>query len=237
VPLQPQVKKVLLDDNTPAAVLLVLIADQLGADMLVWDPETIKMEVEELLGAPVPPGVFNKLMAAIELVTTDGFYKDLPTFIRLCNTLYNGTLNLEEFDPADAAEIAWGITEALLIWPPETQEEEPFAPKIIGYIAHALEQEGIMTPPDVLRLGAPDTALWDRVNAEFSDDPAMFNAVRDIERAKGEEIDALVKERLRYVLELLEALPLQNGTATGAVQNMLAALRRTDRDGSQLQPI
>ena len=94
-----------------------------------------------------------------------------------------------------------------------------------------------MTPPVVLRLGAPDTALWDRVNAEFSDDPAMFNAVRDIERAKGEEIDALVKERLRYVLELLEALPLQNGTAEGAVQNMLAALRRTDRESSQLQPI
>ena len=116
-------KLLLLNPDLAATGLLIIVMDRLGSDVLQWDPETISLELSQELGVELPPANFNKLMAAIELVTSDVFYTSLPDFIRLCNVLYNGTLSALAFDPADAAEIAWGITEALLIWPPEDNDD------------------------------------------------------------------------------------------------------------------
>jgi len=167
-------------------------------------------------------------MASLEIVTSDGFYRDLPTFIRLCNALYNGTLDLESFDPADAGEIAWGITEALLVWPPDPQDDEPFDSKIVAYIGHALRDEGIMRPPDVLQLGILPDDVWSQVQETFSDDPQMFAAIYDVEAAKTEEINQMVKFRLRRTLTLLDELPLQVGDAKDSIKRMLAALKQTE---------
>ena len=161
----PKLKEALQAPTTPATVLLVLAVDLLGPDVLQWDPTTVRMELEELAGVKVSAASLNKLMAAVELVGTDGFYRDLPAYIRLCNVLYNGTLDLETFDPADAGEIAWGITEALLIWPPDPQDDEPFDHKIVEYIGHALRDEGIMQPHDVLQLGILPEDVWNKVQS------------------------------------------------------------------------
>jgi len=212
-----------------------MILDRLGPEVLQWDPETITMEIEQALGVKLPPANFNKLMGAIELVTSDSFYNSLPDFIRLCNVLYNGTLSAEDFDPADAAEIAWGVTEALLIWPPDVNEQEPFDAKIIQYIDKALKDEGIMVPPDILRLGTSDSSLWKQVQHDFSDDPGMFAAIFSIEQGKTGDIDIMVKARLRLLLRQLSELDLYNGDAANAVQNMLAALQRSEQKGKQLR--
>jgi hypothetical protein len=234
--LNKQLKEVLQSEDVPATVLLVIAADLLGPDVLTWDPETISLEVEEATGDPIRPSSFNKLMAAIELVTSNGFYRDLPTFIRLCNTLYNGTLTLD-FDPADAMEIAWGVTEALLIWPPDEEDEEPFDSKIIGYIGQVLREEGIMTPPDVLRLGITTSNEGDRIQSQFADDPPMFNAVRDKERAKGEAINAEVKQRLARALQLLDTLPFAEADAEGAIRKMFQSITQQESEGSQLRSV
>jgi len=196
------------------------------------------MELEQINGDALIPLInFNKLMAAIELVTTDSFYTSLPDFIRLCNVLYNGTLDLESFDPADAVEVAWGVTEALLIWPPDPDEDQPFADKIVQYIGHALKDEGIMVPPDVLRLGVTEGEnIWDQVQGTFSDDPSMFHAIYGMEKAKTDEINQVVKARLRHLLELLDELPLATGNAKDAVKRMLAAIKQTEAQGSKMEP-
>lgn len=229
-------KECLLDPATPATVLLVLAVDQLGLEVLSWDPETISLEMADLLGTPLPAPCLDKLMTAIELETTDKFYKDLPSFIRICNTLYNGTFDPAVFDPADAVEIAWGITEALLIWPPDQNDESPFTDQIIGYIAAALDNEGIMLPPDVLRLGTRDKRMWESVQMGFSDDPAMFTAIYGVEKARTDEINSIVKTRLAQILTLLNELPLDSGSAEGAVKRMFSAIERTEEQGSAPAP-
>jgi len=176
-------------------------------------------------------------MAAIELVTTNGFYRDLPTFIRLCNVLYNGTMDLETFDPADAGEIAWGVTESLLIWPPDPQDEEPFDQKIATYIGYALKDEGIMQPPDVLQLGILPSDVWAKVQAAFSDDPQMFRMIHDVEKAKTDEINAMVKQRLAVILHTLDEIPLDTGDAKDSVRTMLGALKRTEQKSDELKPV
>jgi len=235
--LNSHVKQAMSTRETSSTVLLVLAVDLLGPEVLQWDPATIRAELEELNGSETfPLSNFNKLMAAIEIVTSDSFYTSLPDFIRLCNVLYNGTIDLESFDPADAAEIAWGITEALLIWPPEPQEERPFDDKIIQYIGYALKDEGIMVPPDVLRLGVTGGEnIWERVQGTFSDDPEMFAAIFAVEKAKTEEINQLVKDRLRRLLVTLDSLPLNTGDAKDSVKNMLAAIQKTQEEGSKLE--
>jgi hypothetical protein len=236
--LNPRMRAALSDRTTPSTALLVIAVDLLGLEILSWDPSTVRMELEEANGADQLPLInFNKLMAAIELVTTDVFYRSLPDFIRLCNVLYNGTLDLESFDPADAAEVAWGVTESLLIWPPDTDNESPFDDKIVKYIGYALKDEGIMVPPDVLRLGVTEGEnIWDQVQGTFSDDPPMFAAIYGVEKAKTDEINQLVKARLRHLLELLDSLPLNAGDAEDSVKRMLAAIRATEEQGSKLEP-
>jgi hypothetical protein len=232
----PKQREILLDPTTPATALLALAVALLDSDVLYWDPMTIRLELSEMLGAGLPQANLNKLMAAIELVTTDGFYRDLPTFIRLCNVLYNGTLIVDQFDPADAGEIAWGIVEALFIWPPDPDDDEPFARPIVEYIGHALVDEGIISPPDVLQLGVLPKGLAERVRVSFSDDPVMSRAIHDVEKAKTEEINNTVMSRLRRLLKTLAEAQL-GSDAVQAAQTMLAALQQTRRQSDELKPL
>jgi len=232
-----QIQKILQDRRTPATAQLTIVADRPGTEFLQWDPETIQMEIAENFGVTLPKSNFNKLMAAVEIVTTDRFYRSLDDFIRLCNALYNGTVNIEEFDPADAGEISWGITEALLLWPPDQADENPFDEKILGYIGQATHDEGIMMPPDVLRLGLGDVNLWDQVQAEFSDDPIMFQSIYQKEREKTDEINLMVKVRLTHLLQILDRVPLQNGESKDAIKRMLEKIQQTKKESEKLKPI
>ena len=189
-----------------ATTLLSLAAQAWEDEFLQWDPETIQMEAKELVGRDIPRTNFNKLMAAIRLVTSDAFYVSLPDFIDICNALYSGYFNPELFDPADAMEIAWGITESVIIWPPD--ETTSFNEEIIGYIAAALKAEGILKPPKILQLAklSDDIDLWQQVNQDFADDPAMFNAIYQVEEDKVQEINDTVEARLQLLLKQLKAI-------------------------------
>ena len=229
----------LLSDPTAfATTLLVMVADCFGEEFLYWDPETIRMEVDQEFSTQISDANFNKLLAAVRLVTENSFYRDLPTFIQVCNALYNGTFDPTRFDPADAGEVAWGITEAMLIWPPDSRDQEPFAPEIVQYIGHAVREEGIMQPPDVLRLGLGGEDLWNDVQAAFADDPQMFAAIHAVEKEKTEEINAMVKTRLRVLLEQLDALPIAGSEdAETSVQKMLHELQTARDEADELEPI
>jgi len=225
------------DPSSLATTLLIIAADGLDGEFLTWDPETIRRELQDTFQTELPPANFNKLMAAVQLITTDGFYQDLPDFIAICNTLYNGTFNPTTFDPADAGEIAWGITESLLIWPPDPKEENPFTDEILAYIGKAIRDEGIMIPPDVLRLGLPGGQdMWSQVQGTFSDDPAMFGAIYEVEKSKTAEINQMVKARLRALLEQLDGLQLADGDARSLAVDMLQALQQKAKASDKLRP-
>ena len=241
-----KLKDVLLDHDSTATVLMAVAMDrfptkdpQTGkrvSSITDWDPETVQMEMAGEFGVTMPPSNFNKLMGAIEVVTTDKFYRNLHDFIRLCNVLTHGILNVRTFDPADAGEVAWGITEVLLLGPPDEDDDAPFAPEIVQYIGEVLKLEGIMTPPDILRLGAYDPTAMSQIQASFSDDPKMFSAIYKVEQDKTKAVDDMVRDRLRDMLGQLRGLPLTNGNSDEAVQRMLGALQKAKQQGKQLQP-
>lgn len=220
------------DPKAFASTLLVLFVDAYGTEGFSWAPETIKAEIQDDFGVKLPSGNFDRLMAAISIITTDDFFKSAPDFVQLCNVLSGDSYNPEQWDPADAMEVAWGVTEALLIDPPE--EDEPFSDEIRAYIGAVLDREGIMTPPDVLRLGVRDKDLSRRVQTEFSDDPTMFNAIYDFEASKTQEINENVRSSLMTLANQLDALPLRDGDAKGVVIKMLQSLQRASASSSVL---
>lgn len=204
--------------------LLTLFVELYGTEGFQWDPETIRMELSDDLRVEIPPPNFDRLMTGINLVTSDNFFRSLPDFITYCNILSGDTYDPRTWDPADASEIAWGLTEGLLIQPPEDNDDEPFSEEIVAYIGQALNQEGIINPPDILRIAVRENDPSRMVAGEYSDDPEMFNSIYDFETGKTEEINQTVRANLRRLIQQLESLPLRSGNTTGAVQQMLQSL-------------
>jgi hypothetical protein len=186
-----------------------------------WHPGTILLEIRDDFGVELPPGNFARLMAGIHLVTSDAFYKSAPTFVEICNVLSGGIYDPATWDPADALECAWGITEAMLLAPPEDDDEEPFSREIRAYIGAALDEEGILNPPDVLRIAirGSEHELANQVITQFDD--ATRGTIAQTEAAKVAEINDHIRTNLRMLVGQLGALHLAHGDA-GALAGRLA---------------
>lgn len=191
------------------SVLVLMLIDEYGTEALEWHPSTLKMQIEEDVNVAIPKENFDKLMAGITLLTTNYFYADVSRFIQLCNILAGDEFDPGVFDPADAAEIAWAITEVLLLDPPE--EENPFSPEIIAYVQEVLKEEGFVTAPDVLKIGI-DTNLSAAVSTEFADDPEMFQAIHENQLSKSKEIEEMLAANIEMLKIQLNHVPLKNGS-------------------------
>lgn len=208
--------------ETFGSVLLTLFLDRFGTEALEWDPSTITMEIEEEFDVDLPQLTLDRLMVAIQILTTDKFFKSLPDFVTFCNVLDGDVYAPDTFDPADAEEVAWGITEALLISPPDDDDPEPFTDEIRAYIGATLDKEGIINAPDILRI-ALRTARVSPNMEEFSDDPMMFNAIYDLEAGKTEDINQSLRFKTQLLVAQLQALNLENGNTDEVIRMLHSA--------------
>lgn len=205
--------------ETFATVLLTLFLDRFGIEALEWDPATITLEIEEEFDVDLPALALDKLMVAIKILTSDRFHKSLPDFIAFCNVLGGEPYDPNTFDPADAEEVAWGITEGMLIAPPEDDDPEPFNNEIRAYIGGVLDAEGILNAPDVLRIALRKARVSPSLD-DYSDDPEMFSAIYDVESNKTDEINRTIRTKTKILAAQLAALKLTNGN-TQQVAKML----------------
>lgn len=203
--------------ETFASVLLTLFLDRFGTEALQWDPTTITLEIEEEFGVDLSQLSLDKLLVAIQIMTTDKFYKSLPDFISFCNVLSGDTYRPDMWDPADAEEVAWGVTEALLLYPPEDNDPEPFTDEIRSYIGAMLDREGLINPPDILRIALRQARVSPSIE-DFSDDPTMFNAVYDVEEGKRQDIEQTVRMRTKLMAAQFRALHLKTGAVDQVVK-------------------
>lgn len=230
MPITP--RDVWLDKDAFATTLFTLFIDEyvMGSkeadevDPQEWDPETIALEIEDDHNIELPQLVHDRLMTAFRLRQSDEFYKSLPDFIAYCNVLA-GTPYSPQFDPADALEIAWGLTEAMLLAPPKEDDENPFSEEITAYIGKVLDDEGIMNAPDILAIATRGEPLVN-VQEEFSDDPEMFNAIYDAEASKTKDINSAVRRSLMALMHQLNNLPMQHGK-TVQISQMFQSLERS----------
>lgn len=205
--------------ETFATVLLTMFLDRFGVEGLDWDPNTITLEIESEFECDLPQLSLDKLITAIQLLTTDRFFKNLPDFITFCNVLGGDEYQPDMWDPADAEEVAWGITEAMLIYPPDDDDPEPFTDEIRAYIGAVLDSEGLINPPDILRIALRTARVSPNIE-DFSDDPMMFNAVYDLEEGKKQDIDRSIRLKTKLLAAQLQALQLENGKVDQVVNTL-----------------
>lgn len=192
-----------------------------------WHPTVIRHELGIAYNANVSDVTVDRLLAGITVATTDLFFKDVRRFIVLANILAGDEFDPEIFDPADSAECAWAVTEALLLNPPDDDDPEPFSDDIRRYIGAVLADEGYVTPPDILRI-ALDADFSDRVSYDFTDDPEMFQGIYQTQQGKTAEIADVIREGLASLSEQLESLPLRRGDTSDMVNKLRAALRQKE---------
>lgn len=206
-----------LDVRTYATVLLVAAIDRYGLAVLGWRPETIEMELAVDCHAPVPPDNLAKLFVAVRLLTSDEFFNSPAAFCATCVTLAGHPPSDGRLIVPDSDDVAWGVTEAVLLAHPDG--DSPFSAEIVGLIGHVLDAEGMLVPPDVLRVATREKDLAARVSHDFSDDPVMYQAIFERDRSRAADIDALVAARSRGLFAQLARLDLKTADA-GRVRDL-----------------
>lgn len=203
--------------DTFGTVLLVLCWDTWPPkkpgeqpEFLDWSPGTLRMEIDETFNVILPQETFDKLMACIMILTTDLFFTKIDRFNNLCNALAGHGMDAESFEPADSLECAWGITEALLLVPPDEDNEEPFSDEVRHYIGALLKEEGYVTPPDILRV-ALEADFSAQVQYDFADDPDMFQGIYQNQQDKTKRVGEVIRHGLFAMLGQIKSLPLQHG--------------------------
>lgn len=198
-----------------ATTLLCLFVDTYGTEGLEWHPQTMRLQVESDFGVKLPEQNWHRLLVAVLLLTTDYFYNRPAYFNEMCCVLSGDDLDPGVFKPADAMDCAWGVTEATLISPPDT--EHPFTDEVRYYVGALLKDEGFIKPPQVLSMALGELGL-SQVQEDYSpdtDDGGLFTAIWQTQASKSNEIDQLVRSTLESLLQQVEALPLQNGDTKG----------------------
>ena len=212
-----------------ATSLVTMMIDSFGTEFLEWTPYTIRLEIEENFHVSPTTKNFNLLMAGVCLLTQDSFYKSVPDFNQLCLVLSGELLHPALFEPADAASVAWGITEAMLLAPPDDLNNA-FSPDIAGYVGEVLADEGILSPPDVLKIGHFNRSIMQTLDSTYSDDAELLSGIMQAQQNKTEDINEFIKKRLRALVDQLEILPLKNGQVKQVAEMMLKALPEPTQD-------
>lgn len=220
------VRRLLESPDTYATTLLVWAIDTYGMECLGWHPTTLKMEIEGDYGVRLPKGNLDKLLAAVTVLTTDLFFKDAARFVQLANVLAGDDFQPDEFEPADAVECAWAVTEALLLVPPDEDDPEPFSEEVRRYIGHALKEEGFVRPPDVLRVALGGDASA-RVAADWGHDRELSAAIAAEDARRGAEVERVVRDGLGELVAQLESLPLREGSTAELTKKISATIRST----------
>jgi len=208
----------LVDKKSIGTTLLVGLLDRFGTDMFSWDPDTLTLEVRSEYGVHMPAVNRDKLNALITCITTNMFYSNLDVFLQTCRSLSGSEAEFEQFDPADTAEVAWGITEVFLVDPPETKDK--LNAEIRSYIGMKLDEEGFTSAPLVLKPFADIPDRSQEINDTLEADGIEAKTYWNSQQENKIKIEGFVAERLEQLAVSLAQLQLQSARP-GAQQEFL----------------
>lgn len=204
-----------LDPQALASPLVTAFIDEFGLEKdpttgktpLDWFPTTVRAELMELVkGQHIPQPVMDRLMAGLFIIKSDRFYNVLPDFVEMANVLSGAAYDPELFDPADAAECLWAVTEAMLL----DGGNEPYSKDITTYIAKAFEHEGMARVPEPAKKLA-DEGGWHEPAARYSGDDALFGQVQTVQADRYRDMEEWYTRRMQLCHQQFAALRLKNG--------------------------
>jgi len=197
--------------QTYATSLMALAVDEFGTDCFVWEPQTVQLEVKDLYKVQIPQVNIDKFLALVTTQVTNLFYTSVESFSHIANALNGSEADFNSWDPVDADEAAWAITEVIMNDPLQANEDlgSRFSAEVLRYLGVILESEGITTPPDVLRI-ADMSARTQPSDMTFADDPEIYGGFHKLSQSKSKDIVDYVRGNIAYLISQLSKLPLQS---------------------------
>jgi len=205
----PGAAKRLLQIPTTAAIALLVACKQLLSTVLMWEPESLWLELDRR-GIDVPVENRVKFQAAHALHFVPSFFWDGIVFEKTAIAFDHEIPNPEALEEATVAQVAWAVKEAAWIrsWfddPPLALDHESSA-----YTAVILHREGFIVAPDQLQFaqlaleqmntGSRDLVKivqdrWEALDKSRLDVHAFQETQEDVQLARLATIEWHVKDR------------------------------------------
>ncbi len=141
--------KDMLASKTTSAVALCQAAEIVLGDHVVWEPESVWVELEHQ-GVIVPAEARDRLMAAIALRLVPAFYWDAVVLANTAVAFDGRPVHVEILEEAPPGALAWAMLEAA--WIRRRHDLEVLRPEHepIAYVAVILDRAGFVLAPEQL---------------------------------------------------------------------------------------
>jgi len=163
---------------TYGSVAFIGLCDVFPAEWLEWEPKTVQLEIRDTFGISIESDLFDKIMAARQVVVTDFAFRELPIFITIVNALNGDGVDTPVSQPIDPADLGWGVLEMCLLYPPSPSET--FSEEIIGYMEECLRWQGVRGVPNSLVNILPPSKYDDVQAADPMIMEGFFQRLQDI---------------------------------------------------------
>lgn len=175
------------------------------SELLSFEPETIRLELQDSLKLnAIDDEIFGRFMAATSILTTDLFYRDVVSFIEVCNVLSGTPAQPGIFDPADTYEMCWAVAESKFIDAVESTEDVyEFSAEIRGYMGYQLQRDGFISAPKILSMAVFPKDLS---ATEITDDQDIVQAIVERDISLQADIDEMLGENVTRMREQLEPI-------------------------------
>jgi hypothetical protein len=137
--------RIMATPGTLATVSHAIALHFFGEEIYAWEPETLSLELADILDIKIDEDNLDRLHAIIAAITSNSFYKDWAAFTAICSAL-SGENDPTEVAEMTIAEFVWGVIEVSL----NDGDDEPqlFSPDIASLVGVVLDEEGFTAPPE-----------------------------------------------------------------------------------------
>jgi len=198
-----------LDENVFATTLVRILTAAYHSEWINWLPATIVLEIKDDFDiAELSPTIFDKICAAQRILISDGFWNRWNEYNLLSRILNNSPASFTMFIPATPYDLAWGTTEAWILYPPDESTDQAISMEVKRFTAVALKQFGVPRVPESLKCIIPYNDYRSLLESNESTDVtetmpelAMKDLPHDEDEAK--QIDEFVLEKGQQLYQQL----------------------------------
>lgn len=195
-----------------------MFLDKYGTEGLNWSPETIIFNLEEETYGKFPSTNTQKILGAIQVLTSNEHYYILSSFLDICKALNGGTLPYDWFVVPSMETLAWAVFEIYLI---DTPDQKPaYSEDISAYMHKHAEFYGyaglptlikplFITTDEIQYKGHPSNLMVEENVSDVTNNDALYETITFKKKMENQkELDEILKNRLVTLTEQLESLPL-----------------------------
>lgn len=182
--------KLLTNEDCHATIIYSTAFALFGGDVIDYEIETVIEGLESTFNIKLPQQNKDELGATIVLNANNQFYLYLETFINVCEAFNGRTIVFDTLRLPTLEDIAWGVSEAFMMQPPDAEEGNKFSREIQIFVGQLIADNGLLRPPPVLEF-----AEIPPINLENIEDWAK-KALLDRSEQRYKQIEMYLKENL-----------------------------------------